>query len=152
MISWKMLALRKSFTLFENAGLTRLVTSRVPQYETLTAIFVNSFRFYSDNDTVVFRLYDRLLTMPMSKFCEVLGLPGLVEKKKRKNIPTIEISTLLDSFCNTEVRKSNCQKISNIMFPHQVLRLLHCEGSAGSRQHEQHFHARYCYHGECSHR
>src|ERR1041385_915620 len=56
--------------------------------------------------------------MPMSKFCEVLGLPGLVEKKKRKNILTVEINTLLDSFCNTEVRPSNRQKISNIMFPH----------------------------------
>src|SRR4051812_19342246 len=56
--------------------------------------------------------------MPMSRFCEVLGLPGLVEKKKRKNIPTVEINTLLDSFCNTEVRPSNRQKISNIMFPH----------------------------------
>ena len=44
------------YTLRENTGLTRLVTSRVPQYETLTAIFVNSFRFYSDDDTVVFRL------------------------------------------------------------------------------------------------
>src|ERR1043165_4502309 len=31
-----------------NAGLTRLVTSRVPQYETLTAIFVNSSSFYPD--------------------------------------------------------------------------------------------------------
>src|ERR1041384_7772776 len=106
------------YALCENVGLTRLVTSRVPQYETLTAIFVNSFRFYSDNDTVVFRLYERLLTMPMSKFCEALGFPGLVEKKKRKNIPTIEINTLLDSFCNTKVRSSNRQKISNIMFPH----------------------------------
>src|ERR1041384_7585499 len=72
------------YALCENAGLTRLVTSRVQQYETLTAVFVNIFRFYSDNDTVVFRLYDRLLTMPMSKFCEVLGLPGLVEKKKKR--------------------------------------------------------------------
>src|ERR1041384_651919 len=104
------------YALCENAGLTRLVMSRVQQYETLTAVFVNSFRFYPDNDTVVFRLYDRLLTMPMSKFCKVLGLPGLVEKKKRKNIPTVEINTLLDSFCNTEVRKSNRKKISNIMF------------------------------------
>src|ERR1043165_3251908 len=106
------------YALCENAGLTRLVTSRVPQYETLTAVFVNSFRFYFDNDNVVFRLYDRLLTMPMSRFCEVLGFPGLVEKKKRKNIPTFEINTLLDSFRNTEVRPSNRQKISNIMFPH----------------------------------
>src|SRR4051812_5550661 len=40
------------YALYENAGLTRLVTSRVPQYETLAAIFVNSFRFYSNNDTV----------------------------------------------------------------------------------------------------
>src|SRR3954469_5541447 len=56
--------------------------------------------------------------MPMNRFCEVLGLPGLVEKKKRKNIPTVEINMLLDSFCNTEVRPSNRQKIYNIMFPH----------------------------------
>ena len=101
-----------------NAGLTRLVTSRVPQYETLTPIFVNSFRFYSDNDTVVFRLYERLLAMPMSIFCEALGLPGLVEKKKRKNVQTVALNTIIDSFCNTEVRASNRQKISNIMFPH----------------------------------
>src|SRR3954468_18456450 len=60
------------YALCENAGLTRLFTSRVPQYETLTAVFVN-FRFYSDDDTMVFRLYERLLTMPMSKFCEALG-------------------------------------------------------------------------------
>ena len=65
------------YALCENAGLTWLVTSRVPQYETLTAVFVNSFRFYSDNDTIVFRLYDQLLTMHMNRFCEVLGLPGL---------------------------------------------------------------------------
>src|SRR3954468_24829849 len=106
------------YALCENAGLTWLVTSRVPQYETLTAVFVNSFRFYSDNDTIVFRLYDQLLTMPMNRFCEVLGLASLVEKKKMKNIPTIEINTILDSFCNTKVRPTNRQKISNIMFPH----------------------------------
>jgi hypothetical protein len=56
--------------------------------------------------------------MPMSTFCEALGLPGLVEKKKRKNVQTVALNTLLDSFCNTEVRASNRQKISNIMFPH----------------------------------
>src|SRR3954469_19834707 len=42
------------YVLCANAGLTRLVTSRVPLYETLTTIFVNRFRFYSDNDTVLF--------------------------------------------------------------------------------------------------
>ena len=101
-----------------NAGLTRLVTSCVPQYVTLTAIFVNSFRFYPDNDTVVFRLYEKLLTMPMRIFCEALGLPGVAEKKKRKNVQTVALNTLLDLFCKIEVRPSNRHKISNIMFPH----------------------------------
>src|SRR4051812_17259432 len=100
-----------------NAGLTRLVTSRVPHYETLTAIFGNSFRFYPDSDSVVFLIYERLLTMPMSIFCEALGLPDIGENNK-KNSQTVALNTLLDSFCNTEVRKSNRQKISNILFPH----------------------------------
>src|SRR3954465_3278448 len=39
-------------------------------------------------------------------------------EEEEENIPTIEINTLLDSFCNTKVRKSNRQEISNIMFPH----------------------------------
>src|SRR3954466_13543179 len=49
-----------------NAGLTRLANCRVFQYERLTSIFINSFRFYPDDDTIVFRIYDKLLTMPMS--------------------------------------------------------------------------------------
>src|SRR3954468_20906102 len=69
-------------TLCARAGLTRLVTSRVPQYETLTAIFVNSFRFYPESDSVVFQIYERLLTMTMSTFCEALGLPDRGEKRR----------------------------------------------------------------------
>src|SRR4051812_7132654 len=33
------------YALCDNSGLTRLVTSRVQQYETHIAVFVNSFRF-----------------------------------------------------------------------------------------------------------
>src|SRR3954465_11437150 len=55
--------------------------------------------------------------MPMSIFCEALGFPDIGEKR-RKNSQTVALNTLLDSFCNTEVRNSNRQKISNIMFPH----------------------------------
>src|ERR1043165_4450549 len=100
-----------------NADLTCLVTSRVQQYETLTAIFVNNFRFYPESDSVVFQIYERLLTMPMSIFCEALGLPDIGEKR-RKNSQTAALNTILDSFCNTEVRSSNRQNISNILFPH----------------------------------
>src|ERR1041385_8522456 len=42
------------------AGLTRLLTGRVPQYETLPAIFINSFRFYPESDAVIFQIYERL--------------------------------------------------------------------------------------------
>src|SRR4051812_40765263 len=55
--------------------------------------------------------------MSMSTFCEALGLPDRGEKRK-KNSQTAALKTLLDSFCNTEVRNTNCQKISNILFPH----------------------------------
>src|ERR1041385_7196115 len=82
------------------AGLTRLVTSRVLQYETLTAIFINSFRFYPEGDAVAFKIYERSLTMPMRTFCEALGLPDRGEKR-RKNSQTAALKTLLDSLCNT---------------------------------------------------
>src|SRR3954468_4607275 len=42
-------AIREEFyALCANAGLTWLVTSRVHQYETLTSIYVNNFRYYPD--------------------------------------------------------------------------------------------------------
>ena len=103
-------------TLCANAGLTRLATCRVLQYEKLTSIFINNFRFYPDDDTVVFIIYDKLLTMPMSNFCEALGLPGKGEKVK-KNSQTAALKTLFDSFCSTDARDTNRQKISNIFFP-----------------------------------
>src|SRR4051812_24316030 len=56
-------------TLCANAGLTRLVICHVFQYEKLTSIVINNFRYYPDDDTVVFIIYDSLLTMPISNFC-----------------------------------------------------------------------------------
>src|SRR4051812_23656780 len=56
--------------------------------------------------------------MPMSTFCEALGFPDRGEKR-RKNSQTTALKTLLDSFCNTELRNTNRQKISNILFPHR---------------------------------
>src|SRR4051812_35948381 len=64
------------------AGLTWLAHCRVIQYERLTSIFINNFRFYPDDDVVEFRIYDKLLTMPMSRFCEALGLPDREKKAK----------------------------------------------------------------------
>src|SRR4051812_46695072 len=55
--------------------------------------------------------------MPMSSFCDALGLTDRGEKRN-KNSQTATLKTLLDSFCNTKVRDTNHQKISNILFPH----------------------------------
>src|SRR3954468_13488294 len=104
-------------TLCANAGLTRLANCRVFQYERHTSIFINSFRFYPHDDTVVFRIYDKLLTMPMSNFCEALGLLDEGEKAKKNSQP-IALKTLLDSFCSTNARDPNREKVSNILFPH----------------------------------
>ena len=57
-------------SLCAKAGLTQLATCHVIQYEKLTSSFINSFRFYPDDDSVEFRLYGEVLTMPMSRFCE----------------------------------------------------------------------------------
>src|SRR3954466_7863196 len=42
----------------DKAGLTQLANCRVIQYERLTSIFINSFRFYHDDDVVEFKIYD----------------------------------------------------------------------------------------------
>src|SRR4051794_16392862 len=64
------------------AGLTRLATCRVIQYEKLTSYFINSFRYYPDDDTIEFRLYGEFLTMSMRRFCEAIGLPDAGKKVK----------------------------------------------------------------------
>src|SRR4051812_43440198 len=55
--------------------------------------------------------------MPMSNFCEALGLPDEGEKVK-KNSQTVALKTLLNSFFSTDARDTNRQKISNILLPH----------------------------------
>ena len=64
------------------AGLTRLATCRVTQYKKRTSYFINSFRYYPDDDTVEFRFYGELLTMYMRRFCEAVGLPDVGKKAK----------------------------------------------------------------------
>src|SRR4051812_28379622 len=92
------------------ASLTRLADYCVNQYERLTSIFINSFRFYPDDDVVEFRIYDKLLTMPMSRFCEALGLPDKGKKAKMSSQP-IELKTLFDSFRSQDTRDLHRQKI-----------------------------------------
>jgi len=104
-------------SLCAKAGLTRLANCRVTQYEKLTSYFINSFRYYPDDDTVEFRFYGELLTMSMSRFCEALGLPDAGKKAKMSSQPT-ELWTPFDSFCSQDTRDLHRHKISSILFPH----------------------------------
>ena len=82
-------------SLFANAGLTQLAPSRVIQYKKLTFYFINSFRYYPDADTIEFRIYSELLTMPMESFCEAIGVHDAGKKAKKNSQPT-ELRTLFD--------------------------------------------------------
>src|ERR1041385_2628323 len=62
------------YSLCANAGLTRLATCRVSQYRKLTSYFINSFRYNHDAGIFEFRIYNDLLTMPLSRFCETIGV------------------------------------------------------------------------------
>src|SRR3954470_11604595 len=56
------------YNLCANAGLTRLVTCRVTQYQKLTSSFINSFRYNPDSGAIEFKIYNDLITMTLEKF------------------------------------------------------------------------------------
>src|SRR3954471_17023748 len=60
------------YNLCANAGLTRLATCRVAQYQKLTSRFINSFRYNLDAGSVEFKIYNDLLTVPLEKFFEII--------------------------------------------------------------------------------
>src|SRR3954470_22741421 len=66
------------------AGLTRLVTRQVPQYPKLTYYFVNWFRFNDTASIIEFRLYDEVLTMSSTDFCQVIGVRNVGKTSKMK--------------------------------------------------------------------
>jgi len=100
-----------------NAGLTRLATCRAPQYHRLTSCFINNFRYNHSTSTVEFRIYNDLFTMPLSRFCEIIGVPNTGKTIKMNSHPS-ELRTLFNSLCNEDLKDIQRLKISSILFPH----------------------------------
>src|SRR4051812_16368987 len=100
-----------------NAGLTRLVTRRVPQYPKLTYYFVNWFRYNHRASTIEFRIYDDVLIMPLAEFCDIIGVRN-VGKTARMNSQPYELKVLFDSLCSQDPKDIHRGKISSILFPH----------------------------------
>src|SRR3954466_9400424 len=77
-------------TLVNNAGLTTYMNDRSNQHARLTKIFAESFTF--DNSiyklSVKFRIYDMPITMPLSNFCDILGVRNTGTSRKIQDKPT----------------------------------------------------------------
>src|ERR1041385_1980747 len=71
-----------------NAGLTRLATCCVTQYRKLTSCFINSFGYNHDAGLIEFKIYDDPLTMPLERFCEIIGVSNVRRTKKMNTQPT----------------------------------------------------------------
>src|SRR3954468_24594469 len=105
------------YGLCANAGLTRLATCRVAQYQKITSCFINSFIYNHDIGIVEFRIYNDLLTMPLSRFCEIIGVSIIGQTAKMNTQPT-ELRTLFNSLCSQDTKDIQRSKISSVLFPH----------------------------------
>src|SRR4051812_28263549 len=105
------------YNLCANAGLTRLATCRVAQYQKLTSCFINSFRYNHDAGIIEFKIYNYLLTMYLARFCDIIGVPNVGQTAKMNSQPS-ELRTVFSSFCSQETRDIHHSKISSILFPH----------------------------------
>src|SRR4051812_7173982 len=105
------------YNLCANAGLTRLATCRVAQYQKLTSCFINSFTYNLDAGSVEFKIYNDLLTMPLEKFCEIIGVPNVGLTLKMSSQPS-ELRTVFNSLYSMDTRDIHRSKISSILFPH----------------------------------
>ncbi|KAE8787567.1 hypothetical protein D1007_38384 [Hordeum vulgare] len=99
------------------AGLTHLVTRRVPQYPKLTYYFVNWFRYNDRTSMIDFRLYEDVFTMSLAEFCDVIGVRNVGKTTKMKVQP-YKLKSLFASLCSKDPRDIHRGKISNILFPH----------------------------------
>src|SRR3954454_113713 len=94
------------------------MNDRSNQYAWLTKIFSESFTF--DNSiykpSVKFRIYDMPITMPLSNFCDILGVRNTGTSKKIQDKPT-DLLALYREVTNDDTRAAQRGKIRNIQLP-----------------------------------
>jgi hypothetical protein len=75
--------------LVDRVGLTTYMLDESNQYAMLTKIFVESFKFTNSSfkPSIVFKIYDKPITMSLEKFCGILGIPMFGTAKKIQNRP-----------------------------------------------------------------
>jgi hypothetical protein len=73
--------------LVDRVVLTTYMTDESNQYDMLTKIFVESFKFTNSHfkPSIAFKIYDKSITMYLEKFCGILGNPMFGTAKKIQN-------------------------------------------------------------------
>ena len=104
--------------LVDRVGLTAYMNDESNQYAFLTKTFVESFSFHNSpfNPSVSFKIYDRPVTMTLSRFCEIIGIAMFGTTKKIKDQPA-DLLALYREVTNDDSRIAQRGKIRNIQLP-----------------------------------
>jgi hypothetical protein len=104
--------------LVNRVGLTTYMTDESNQYDILTKIFVESFKFTNSHfkPSIAFKIYDESITMSLEKFCDILGIPMFGTAKKMLQKPT-DLLELYRGVTNDNDLTAHRGKIRNIQLP-----------------------------------
>jgi hypothetical protein len=88
------------------------------QYAILTKIFVESFKFTNAhyNPSIAFKIYDRPITVPLERFCNILGIPMFGTARKMLLQPA-DLVELYRGVTNDDDCTAQRGKIRNIQLP-----------------------------------
>jgi hypothetical protein len=94
------------------------VQDETNQYAMLTKTFVESFAFNNSHfaPTVSFKIYGTAVSMPLSTFCSVLGIPMFGTSKKIQG-KSADLLELYRGVTNDDDRTAQRGKIRNIQLP-----------------------------------
>jgi hypothetical protein len=104
--------------LINRVGLSAYMADESNQYAMLTKIFVESFKFTNTqyNPTVAFKIYDKSISMPLERFCFILGIPMFGTAKRIQDRPA-DLMELYRGVTNDDDRTAQRGKIRNIQLP-----------------------------------
>jgi hypothetical protein len=104
--------------LINRVGLSDYMADESDQYAILTKIFVESFKFTNTqyNPSVAFKIYGNSISMPLERFCSILGIPMFGTARRIQDRPA-DLMELYRGITNDDDRIAQRGKIRNIQLP-----------------------------------
>lgn len=105
-------------SLVTRCGLLDYMADEIPQFSLLTKTFVESFKFNNKmfNPTIDFKIYDRTYSLPLEKFCEILGVKNKGSTRKISDLPA-DLLGLYRELSNDDGHDAHRGKIRNLQLP-----------------------------------